>query len=101
MEIGAARTLSEAEKIAKYRSRLAGSASNASSGGGNGPDSDGGDLPDFPVRDQTEPAAIDKSKYIVWFLMLAGGMTFAGLLGAYLMIATNKAAEWRPFDLPV
>lgn len=28
-------------------------------------------------------------------------MTFAGLLGAYLMLATNKAAEWRPFDLPV
>jgi cytochrome c oxidase subunit 3 len=27
-------------------------------------------------------------------------MTFGGLLGAYVVIATNGAAEWRPFELP-
>ena len=28
-------------------------------------------------------------------------MTFGGMLGAYIVIATNGAAEWRPFDLPL
>jgi len=28
-------------------------------------------------------------------------MTFGGLIGAYVVLATNGAAEWRPFDLPV
>ena len=28
-------------------------------------------------------------------------MTFGGMIGAYIVISTNGAAEWRPFDLPV
>jgi cytochrome c oxidase subunit 3 len=28
-------------------------------------------------------------------------MTFGGLCAAYVVTATNKAIEWRPFDLPV
>ncbi len=47
-----------------------------------------------------ESDTADKSKYIAWFLLMAVGMTFAGLLGAYIVLATNRAAEWRPFDLP-
>jgi cytochrome c oxidase subunit 3 len=27
-------------------------------------------------------------------------MTFGGLMGAYVVVATNGEAEWRPFDLP-
>ncbi len=27
-------------------------------------------------------------------------MTFGALLGAYIVLATNQAAEWRPFNLP-
>jgi cytochrome c oxidase subunit 3 len=103
MEIGTAQPISEFEKLDKDRTRLGNSASRGSGGGGggDGPDGDEGDWPELPVRDQTEPVEIDKSKFIAWFLLMAVGMTFAGLLGAYLMIATNKAAEWQPFDLPV
>jgi len=28
-------------------------------------------------------------------------MTFGGLIGAYVVIATNGAIEWKPFSLPV
>ena len=28
-------------------------------------------------------------------------MTFGGLLGAYIVIATNNVLEWKPFDLPI
>jgi cytochrome c oxidase subunit III len=98
MEIGRARLISEAEKTVKRGSRLAGSPFGPG-GGGEGPS--GNDWPDIPIHDQPEPAVVDKSKYIAWFLLMAIGMTFAGLLGAYLMIATNRAAEWKPFDLPL
>lgn len=98
MDIGTARTISGSERPGKRRTRLSGSAS-APGGGGQGPTGD--DWPDLSGLDDAEPAVIDKSKYIAWFLLMAIGMTFAGLLGAYLMIATNQAAEWKPFDLPV
>lgn len=100
MKIGTAETIPEAGKPRRSHSRFSGSVSGGpGNGGGDGPD--GGDWQDFPVYDQTDSVAADKSKYIAWFLLLAVGMTFAGLLGAYLMIATNKAAEWKPFDLPI
>ncbi len=98
MEIGTARTISDADLPDKHSVRVSGSASGPP-GSGDGPD--GGDLPEFPTRGRAEELSVDKSKYIAWFLLMAVGMTFAGLLGAYLMIATNKAAEWKPFDLPV
>lgn len=66
-----------------------------------GPFGDGGGIPGGSPSDAIDNPPIDKSKFISWFLLLAVGMTFAGLLGAYLMIATNKAAEWKPFDLPM
>ena len=28
-------------------------------------------------------------------------MTFGGLIAAYIVIATNNVAEWKPFDLPI
>ena len=103
MEIGTAETITDAEPLRKRGSRLSSSSSSSPGSGGSGGDGpdDGSELPEFPVRDQAEAVPIDKSRYIAWFLLMAVGMTFAGLLGAYLMIATNKAAEWKPFDLPV
>ncbi len=82
------------------RSFSAASGQGSSPGGGDGPDDNDRELPEPAVKDADDPPEVDKSKYIAWFLLLAVGMTFAGLLGAYLMIATNKAAEWKPFDLP-
>lgn len=101
MEIGTARTISESPKPYKRGSRLANSVSGTGGGRGGGEGPGGDDWPEIPIREQPGSVAADKSKYVVWFLLLAVGMTFAGLLGAYLMIATNRAAEWRPFDLPV
>ena len=105
MKIGTAETIDDVKEPKRSRSSLSGSSpggrGNGSGGsGGDGPD-DGSDRPDPSVRSHSEQPYIDKSKYIVWFLLMAVGMTFAGLLGAYLMIATNKAAEWQPFQLPV
>lgn len=42
----------------------------------------------------------DKSRILTGFILLVVAMTFAGLFGAYIVIATNGALEWRPFDLP-
>lgn len=100
MEIGTARTISDSERRRKIRSRLSGSVPGGGGGGG-GSYGPGDDWPELPINDAAVPVRADKSKYIAWFLIMAVGMTFAGLLGAYLMIATNRAAEWRPFDLPV
>ncbi len=71
--------------------------------GGSGPGGRHGGMGPFggyPEAVDPDPYT-DKSKYIAWFLLIAVGMTFAGLLGAYLMISTNRAAEWQPFDLPI
>jgi cytochrome c oxidase subunit III len=104
MKIGTAEPVPEVEEIIKPRTGLSGSTSAGSGNGGGGGGPDGGDGPDRPgpqALDSGDAPYSDKSKYIAWFLLMAVGMTFAGLLGAYLMIATNKAAEWKPFELPV
>lgn len=64
---------------------------------GDGGDGNGGEHPDSFTSDEVA----DKSKIVTWFLLLIVLMTFGGMIGAYVVIATNGAAEWRPFDLPV
>ncbi|HMQ04520.1 MAG TPA: cytochrome c oxidase subunit 3 [Pyrinomonadaceae bacterium] len=84
-----------------FKRRISGhSGTGGGPNGGDGSDGDERQLPEPLVDDLDARPEVDKSRYIALFLLLAVGMTFAGLLGAYLMIATNKAAEWRPFDLP-
>lgn len=102
MEVGTAETLAEAAETVRRRgSRIASSSPGGSGngGGGGGPEGDGPNGPN-PKAPTPDPPQVDKSRYIAYFLLIAVGMTFAGLLGAYLMIATNRAAEWKPFDLP-
>ena len=41
------------------------------------------------------------ARIFTMFLLLVVLMTFGGLIGAYIVLATNGALEWRPFDLPV
>lgn len=43
----------------------------------------------------------DKSRILTLFLLLVVLMTFGGLIGAYVVIATNNVLEWRPFQLPL
>lgn len=55
-----------------------------------------------PLDDiETGVAFRDKSKILTVFLLLVVLMTFGGLIGAYVVIATNDVVEWRPFDLPL
>jgi cytochrome c oxidase subunit 3 len=62
---------------------------------------DGGDGPNFDGFADAQSLHPDKSKIVTWFLLLVVLMTFGGMIGAYIVIATNGAAEWRPFDLPI
>ncbi|HSI88101.1 MAG TPA: cytochrome c oxidase subunit 3 [Pyrinomonadaceae bacterium] len=81
----------------------------ASGSGGGGFPGQGGDDGSknmgggFPPADTLEPEEqeADKARIITWFLLLIVLMTFGGLVGAYVVVSTNTALEWRPFDLPV
>lgn len=42
----------------------------------------------------------EKSRILMWFLLLVVVMTFGGLIGAYVVISTNDSLEWKPFSLP-
>ena len=46
------------------------------------------------------PTGTNIARIFTVFLLLVVLMTFGGLLGAYIVLATNGALEWRPFDLP-
>lgn len=67
-------------------------------GGGDDP---GGDGPHPEALNDSAGTNPDKAKVVTWFLLLIVLMTFGGMIGAYVVIATNGAAEWRPFELPV
>lgn len=69
-------------------------------GGGRGP---GGDGPDPRNKESYDPNAFvpEKSRVLTGFLLIIVVMTFGGLAAAYIVIATNGAAEWHPFALPV
>lgn len=100
MEIGTVEPIIEPEGLRKLGSSVASpggaSTANGGSGGDDGPGNfNGQDL----VSSQTDNG--EKAKIIGWFVLLVVGMTFAGLIGAYIMVSTNKAAEWKPFDLPI
>ena len=73
---------------------------NNGGGSGGGGDDSGGHGPESHGIESTEDPSRDKTKFVAWFLLLVVMMTFGGMLGAYVVLATNGAAEWRPFDLP-
>ena len=103
MEIGTAEPVIDSERVDKRRSRsrYSGSGSgrgNGSNGGGGGDDGDGPRSDEFSTRSSEQP---DKAKFVTWFLLLVVLMTFGGLIGAYVVISTNGAAEWQPFALPI
>jgi cytochrome c oxidase subunit 3 len=95
MELGTIDPITERERIRRSsRSRFFGSGSDDANGGSGGDDG-GSEFDD--LLDQDAP---DKSKFVAYFLLLVVLMTFGGLIGAYVVISTNGAAEWNPFDLP-
>ncbi len=75
-------------------------------GGGNKPSNNGGgndgDIQkNNPFGDNLNDFKPETFRILMWFLLLIVFMTFGGLVGAYVVLATNKAAEWQPFNLPI
>ena len=105
MEIGTAEPVIEQEPPAKRptRRRYSGTGSNQGNGGnggggGGGDDGKGPNFDDLYTASNENP---DKSRFVAYFLLLVVLMTFGGLIGAYIVISTNGAAEWQPFSLPI
>ncbi len=88
--------IGDAHSKRRVRPRFFGGGSGRNGGGGD----DDGSGRNFEGSKDSESSTPDKSKVVTWFLLLIVLMTFGGMIGAYIVIATNGAAEWRPFDLP-
>ena len=105
MEIGTAEPLEEPIEMKRRRaSRSGGSSQSGNGGGGKDPGGDGGGGDDGPDSDDlsvTEPFRPGISRILAGFLLVVVLMTFGGLIAAYIVIATNNVAEWRPFALPI
>lgn len=65
--------------------------------GGRGPRGNGGGR-NRPFGDMEK--SFEKIRLVTWFILLVVLMTFIGLLAAYVVISSNRALEWRPFELP-
>lgn len=100
MEIGTVETLDETLDKKPRRTRTLGGSSSGSNGGGRDPGG-GGDGPKKDEQDSTQQFRPGISRILTGFLLLVVTMTFGGLIAAYVVIATNGVAEWRPFDLPI
>lgn len=107
MEVGTAEPIEEKKKK-KLKKRPSFSRSsglgndngdNDNSGGGGG--SGGNNNPKKRYPDPVESNPTNKSKILMWFLLIVVLMTFGGLIAAYVVISTNNALEWRPFSLPI
>jgi cytochrome c oxidase subunit 3 len=99
MEIGTAEIIDQPEEEKRRRGGLL-SGSNSTNGGG-GNDGGGGDGPDGEPPNIKQRFNSEKLRILTFFLLLAIMMTFGGLIAAYVVIATNRVAEWQPFNLPV
>lgn len=100
MEIGTIETIPEPRKKRKSRKGRTGGFP-PSGGGGGGFGGGGGDRSNGEPYDESLDSYPDKARIITWFLLVVVLMTFGGLVGAYVVVSTNQALEWRPFDLPV
>lgn len=99
MDVGTAEIIDDLDEPKRPRSGL--SAGSKPGGGGENPGGGGKDKPDENIPAETEPFVPNKSRILTGFLLLVVLMTFGGLMAAYIVIATNNVAEWKPFDLPV
>ena len=84
----------------RRRSRGASGGARPPGGGGDGKSGPGGGPKNFD-KDPNDADPVDKSQILTSFLLLVVLMTFGGLMGAYVVVATNRALEWRPFELPL
>lgn len=92
MDVGTIEAINDIEQPKKRRSRRF---------GGSNPGSGGGDKLDGTNDDEIEQFVPNKSRILTAFILLVVLMTFGGLIAAYIVLATNNTAEWKPFDLPI
>ena len=100
MDVGTTEIIDDIPEPKRRRSGLSGGSS-SSNGGGYNPGGGGSDGPDENSDLQPDRFVPDKSRILTVFLLLVVLMTFGGLIAAYIVIATNGVAEWKPFDLPI
>lgn len=85
-------------KTAQSRSRGGGSnGSHRNRGGGGG---GGDDRPNDDKSQENNEFKPDKYRVGMGLILLVVLMTFGGLIGTYVVLATNQALEWKPFNLP-
>lgn len=85
-------------KVKTSRSRGGGNGSNNKNRGGGG---GGGDnRPNEDKFEEKEEFKPDKYRVGMGLILLIVLMTFGGLIGAYVVLATNQSLEWKPFGLP-
>ena len=100
MKVGTADIIAEVDPPKKIRGRRLGGPGIGQNGGGRNPGGGGdGQKPDGE-RD-LDRFVPDKSKVLAVLVLLVVVMTFGGLMAAYIVLATNGASEWQPFNLPV
>lgn len=104
MKVGTVETIEERERRKKIRSSLSsGKGSNGGKrnrGGGGGGNNDDGNSRSNDFDEDLMPESKDKLRISMWFILLVVLMTFGGLIGTYIVLATNAHAEWQPFNLP-
>lgn len=100
MEVGTAETIAEVEDPRKLRTSSLGG-SNSPTGGGHKPGGPGSNGPNDDKAADNSRFIPAKSRLLTGFLLLVVAMTFGGLMAAYIVLATNRALEWQPFELPI
>lgn len=106
LEVGTLKTNIETESKTKRRlntqtGRGLGNNGRKGDGGGGDNGDGGGGGGDHYYFDETGENKPNKYRIGMWFTLLIVLMTFSGLIGAYVVIATNGVLEWKPFNLPV
>ena len=84
--------------LTKKRSTRRASGGSGSNGGPGG--SGGGDHSGNGPQDESKAFQPDKYRVGMGLLLLIVMMTFGALIGTYIVLATNRALEWKPFNLP-
>lgn len=100
LNIGTVETDVKSDKRVKRRATFTGGNNPGNKGGKRG-GGDNGDNDDYPFFEDRKSFEANKYRLGMFFTLLIVMMTFGGVISAYVVIATNKSLEWRPFDLPL